>query len=155
MMYQKTPKGSQAIATRDHALTPRMRSMLILVDGKRPTEELAKLSGAQAEAPQLLAQLQEQGFIEAVASPVPASAPAPLEAAKPAVTLKEAQRYAVRKLTDLMGPGAEALCIRIESTRSPQDFMQAVRNAETVLRDFGGAQMAASFAQEVMAHRPS
>lgn len=155
MMYQKTPKGSQAIATRDHALTPRMRQMLILVDGKRQAEELAKLSGTQAEAPQLLAQLQELGFIEGIASSAPTSAPAPLEPAKPAVTLKEAQRYAVRKLTDLMGPGAEALCIRIESTRSTQDFMQAVRNAETVLRDFGGAQMAASFAQEVLAHRPS
>jgi hypothetical protein len=153
-IYQKSAKGAQAIATRDHALPPKMRSMLILVDGKRSVDELAKLGGMLGDPLQLLAQLLEQGFIEAGAAAAPAtSTPAPAPS-RPTVPLAEAKRFAVRRLTDLLGPTAEHMCLRIEATRNAQDFMQAMKGAEKVLRDFGGDELANRFAQDIDAHRP-
>lgn len=44
LMYHKSAKGTEAIATRQHGLTPKLRTMLVLIDGKRSLEDLAKLS---------------------------------------------------------------------------------------------------------------
>lgn len=158
-IYQKSAKGSQAIAARDQALPQKLRSLLILVDGKRTADELAKLAGALGDTGQLLGLLQQHGYIEEVANTAPAplttSAPAPLAAARRVATLQEAQRFAVRRLTDIMGPTGETLCLRIEATRNAQDFMQAVRTAEKVLRDFGGSELATNFMREVQAHQPA
>ena len=48
-IYRKTEKGQAEIATRQFKLVPRLRSALILIDGKRNDEELRKLIAAQAE----------------------------------------------------------------------------------------------------------
>jgi hypothetical protein len=160
-VFQKSDKGSQAIAKRDHALVPKLRSMLILVDGKRPVEELAKLSAALGDTQQLLAQLLEQGYIEdAATQAAPAAAPgaqgaAPVQPpAQPPITLAEAQRFAVRKLTDLMGPAADDLCMRIEATRTAAEFHAVIKRAETMLRDLNGAAAATAFAQQIESHSP-
>jgi hypothetical protein len=157
-IYQKTDKGVQSLATRDPVLTPKLRSMLIMVDGKRGVDELGKLAAALGEPEQLLAQLLALRMVEAVASATPpasesaglSSAPAPLAA----VPLSEAKRFAVRRLTDLLGPTAEDLCLRVESARTAADFKVVVKRAEAVLREFGGSDMAASFARDMQSHRP-
>ncbi|MDP3085766.1 MAG: hypothetical protein Q8N44_19040, partial [Rubrivivax sp.] len=64
-IYRKTAKGLTEIATREHRLTPRLRSALIVTDGKRNDAELRALISQQAD--ETLASLLEQGFIEAVA----------------------------------------------------------------------------------------
>jgi hypothetical protein len=99
-VFQKSEKGSQAIAKRDHALAPKLRSMLILVDGKRSMEELAKLSVALGDTQQLLAQPLEQGYIEDAAAQLaapaatldsPTDSPSPgAPSVHPPVTLAEA-----------------------------------------------------------------
>lgn len=172
-LYQKSSRGAEAIATRQHGLTPRLRSLLILVDGKRNPDELSRLSGV-ADAPALLAHLLEQGFIERVASAAPAPAPQPALAGGPAsgfgasvppsgfgmsgpagtVSLKDAQRFAVRRLTDLMGPTAEQLCLRIEETKTAAEYLLAAARALEVVKQFGGPQMAADLAAELQARRP-
>lgn len=166
-VFQKSGKGTQALATRDTALTPKLRSMLILVDGKRTVEELSKLAAMLGEPEQLLAQLLQLEMVQPCASasaPAPltaSSAPAPLATSSApaplagAVTLPEAQRFAVRRLTDLLGPTAEEMCLRIEHTRNAADFAAAIKKAEAVLRDFKGAEAAAAFAREMLAHRPA
>jgi hypothetical protein len=156
-IYHKSSKGAEAIATRQHGLTPRQRSLLILVDGKRGVDELEKLSGAAAGAQETLLQLLEGGFIEELAgAQAPAGAAAPAAAAvAPVVSLKDAQRHAARRLTDLMGPNAEELCLRIEAARNVADFNAAVTRAESVLRNFGGSQLAERFLADIQSHRPA
>jgi hypothetical protein len=165
--FQKSAKGAQALASRDPALTPKLRSLLILIDGKRGREDLEKVASALGDAGQLLAQLETLGFIEpsqqgspkpagAAAAPTQVAAPsASVASGHPPVPLKDAQRFAVRRLTDLLGPTAETLCLRIEGTHNAQEFMQAIHKAEMVLRDFGGQAMADAFVQEMQAHRPA
>lgn len=169
-IYHKSAKGAEAIATRQHGLGPRQRSLLILIDGKKNFEDLAKLSAMLGDTAQLLDELEAGGFIEAAAgapaaSPGPSpsqvaaiqavTAPSPLASAIPATSLPDAKRFAVRKLTDTMGPMAEELCLRIEAARTPAEFLAAVSRAEATLRQLRGSGAAAAFAAEVAAHSPA
>lgn len=161
LVYHKSVKGTEAIATRQHGLAPKLRSILILIDGKRSFEDLAKLSQMLGDTEQLLGQLLDQGFIEPGAAAAPAapvsSAPAPLAAAKGhhAVSLTEAQRFAVRRLTDIMGPNAEELCLRIEAARNVHDLQVAIARAEGTLRQFVNSHTAAEFMADIQAHMPA
>lgn len=162
-IYHKSAKGVEAIATRQHGLGPKQRSMLILVDGKKGFDDLAKLAGMLGDPAQLLEELEAGGFIEAAnggaaAAPQPAAsaagpvtAPSPLASVPPAISLPDIKRLAVRKLTDAMGPMAEELCLRLESARTPAEFQAAVARAEGMLRQVRGPAMAAAFVAEIAA----
>lgn len=190
-VHRKTAKGLDAIATRQGGLTPRQRSILILVDGKRNFDELAKLSSAFGDPEQLLVDLEAGGFIEpaggagaattgggaAAAAPQPASAavpaaqsvaqsasplaaaPAPAFAASapaaPGVPLADARRFAVRKLTDILGPVADDLCMRIEAARTAADYDAAIARAQNVLREVRGNGVATRFMADIADHRPA
>lgn len=76
LIYAKTPAAEAEIKSRDLKLAPRLRSTLILVDGKRASSGYVALLGADIQA--VLAQLQDLGLIHAVdnaASPSPVAAP--------------------------------------------------------------------------------
>jgi hypothetical protein len=162
-VYQKTAKGSEAIATRQHGLSPKARSLLILIDGKRSVEALCKLSGgALAEAEAFLRSLLDSGCIaQAAASPrapaasvaTPPTRPAPDGAAP--VSLADAQRYAVRRLTDLLGPNADDMCLRLEASRNAAEFQAVLARAEDMVRQLRGAAAAAEFASKMRAHPPA
>lgn len=156
-VYRKSPLGAEALARRDAALALRLRSLLILVDGKRPAEELAKLSPTGPETVQLLQQLEEMGLIEqAAAEPAEAAgaAPAPIRTKPRTVPLAEAQRAAVRHLTDLLGPEAESVCLRIEAARTAQDLLAVLQRAESLVRNARGPAAATAFTEHMQAHRP-
>jgi hypothetical protein len=163
-IYRKTEQGADAMATRNAALGPRQRSVLILVDGRRTHGELAALAGAWGDPEQLIKGLLEQGFIEQLA---PATTPAQPAAAAPtgaasatvdtpgAVPLAQAQRQAVRRLNDILGPSAESLCLRLESARTGEEFRAALARAETFLRGAAGPAKAAQFMEEMAGFRPA
>lgn len=158
-VYRKSAKGAEALARRDPALGMRLRSLLILVDGKRSAEELVRLSASPAELQQSFAQLLELGMIEPLPPPPgPDAAPVATSpaAAVPTriVTLAEAQRVAVRGLTNLLGPTADDLCLRIEGARTAQDLLAVIKRAEIAVRTARGAQAAAAFMADMEAHRP-
>lgn len=160
LVYHKSAKGSEAIATRQHGLSPKLRSTLILIDGKRGFDELARLSQSLGDTEQLLGQLLEQGFIEEVST---AAAPAASASARtvtaPAtgrpISLLEAQRFAARRLFAILGPSAEPVCLRIEAARNAQDFRAAIKLAEVMVHDVRSGNVAAEFAAEMQAHMPS
>jgi hypothetical protein len=83
-IFDKTDKGREEIATRKHHLTPRLRTLLLLVDGKHSTQDLLRQVTGLGLGEQNLTELLRDGFIQAVAattSQTPASAPAPVEQA--------------------------------------------------------------------------
>lgn len=75
-VFRKSPQGVQTIASRERRIAPRLRSLLILVDGKRPFAELARLGAALGEPDALLGQLVDAGLVEAVEPPAPPPAAA-------------------------------------------------------------------------------
>lgn len=159
-LFRKTAKGQVEIETRAHRLTPRLRGLLIMVDGKRDSAGLAALMPPQ-QAEALLQELTAQGFIESFetaggptappAAPAPGAAPAPSSApttpnAAAAVDFEKLRRDAVRALTDGAGPAAETVAIRIEKAKSIDELRPLLAQAAQVLANMRGRAAAEAFA---------
>ena len=162
-IYRKTAKGHSEIETRSHRLSPRLRSALIMVDGRRSDDDVRKLIPQQAD--ETLRLLDEQGFIEIIGitqdappqRPVNAAAPPrPAEAAPPATPRPAApalpprefaatRAQAVRLFTDMVGPMAEALAIKMERARSPDELRTLVQTAQRIIGNTRGGQAAADY----------
>jgi hypothetical protein len=158
--------------------------MLILVNGRRSCEELARLGEVLGDPEKLLEQLEQSGYVErGEPRPGPESAPAPLlpvwgnsgfgPSSTPAplggsdssypgfaadqpgreVPLGQAQRFAVDRLKDMLGPAADDLCPRLEAATTVPEFTAAVRSTEQVLRAMVGPELAAQFTREVESQR--
>src|SRR5690606_41264560 len=113
-VYAKTPAGQQEIGERKAGLDIRQRRLLILVDGHRSADELARLSGLP-DVPALLEGLQAKGRVapsRALAGPAPpaaspaAAVPAP---AAPVGDQRQRRRPAAHAGNELPGPWAVAL----------------------------------------------
>jgi hypothetical protein len=150
-IYRKTAKGLAEIETRAHRLTPRMRSALILVDGRRTDDDLRAL--IQIQANETLIGLESQGFIEvagmavaptaaapAAAPARPAAPPAPPARAAPTQDLKALCCDAVRELNNQVGPMAEALAMRMERARSFDELRPLLESAAQVIDNTRGTQ---------------
>jgi hypothetical protein len=66
-VFEKTEKGREEIATRQHQLPPRLRSLLLLVDGKQSGAQLLSRIGATDQEEDSLTDLLREGFIFLVA----------------------------------------------------------------------------------------
>ena len=159
-VYRKTTKGTEAVANRDRGLQPRLRALLILVDGKRSVGELAQMTPSGFE--ESIEQLAQLGLVEAVegaAAPPPVtSAPVPLAevpAAGATVPLVQAQRFAVRRLSDMLGPLSDDICMRLERARTASEFMALVHKAEQMVDANLGSARAQEFARDMESHRPA
>jgi hypothetical protein len=93
-IFDKTDKGRDEIATRKHHLAPRLRTMLLLIDGKSTVEQvLQKVAGLGLDMAGITGLLEQAMIVEiasAAQSPAPSVDPvaaAPLGSA--AVTLPE------------------------------------------------------------------
>lgn len=82
-VFGKTALGQQEIQSRSLNLSPLVRRVLVLVDGKRSGAELSVFLVGKGEIDVVLAQLLEIGCIELVTSAKPAATPAPASAAAP------------------------------------------------------------------------
>ena len=70
-VYRKTERGQTEIATRQYRLAPRLRSALVVVDGKRSQLELAAMIAGEPQ--ETLQALLEAGFIELADAALPPS----------------------------------------------------------------------------------
>ena len=175
-IYRKTAKGHSEIETRAQRLSPRLRSALILVDGRRSDDDMHKLIASQPEETMRL--LSDQGFIEVIAitqdapatrmaAPAQAAAaprlPAQVTAtgaasppanaapsAAPAQSFETTRSQAVRLFTDLVGPMAEALAIKMERTRSADELRPLVQTAQTIIGNARGGKAAADYAAKIL-----
>lgn len=154
LIYRKTAKGMTEIETRAHRLPPRLRSALILVDGRRDVNDLKPLITQQAE--ETLSSLAEQGFIEAVgetvrAPPPPPAAPAPAPAASTTAAggndFDSTRRAAVRELNDQLGPAAENLSIKMEKARNLGELMPLLVQGAQSIAAMRGRSAAEAFAK--------
>ncbi len=149
-VYRKSAKGQHEIETRANRLVPRLRTALILVDGRRSDVDLRAL--IQLEPDATLLALLEAGYIEIVATqaaPQAApgiAAPAVAPAAASPAALAERRRLAVRHLTDQLGPAAETAALRIEKTRTWDELRAALEHGQRVLQSARGSAAAAQFA---------
>ncbi len=161
-IYRKTPKGHAEIESRALRLSPRMRSALILVDGRRTDDDLQRVILAQPA--ETLQSLLDLGLIEVISITPPAAPPraaAPLQpsprpatpaAAAPAATptlparsFESLRADLVRSFTDSVGPMSEALAIKMERARSPDELRTLAQTAQRIIGNARGGQAANDF----------
>jgi hypothetical protein len=101
-VLSKTDKGAEEIATRKYKLDPKLRTLLIMVNGTASVAQLAqKFAGMNIE--QQLAQLEKDGFVRGGAA-APAGGG----------DIKKVRMEVARALNDILGPGAESMAMKIE-----------------------------------------
>ena len=128
VVYAKTPKGHEEITSRAGGLTPRVRRVLIFVDGKRTVDELRGMLQSD-DLQHTLGMLEEDGYIAAAAASsthgmvsAPAAALPPISAfgelpATPdPVRLQQARNFMGNTLKTFVGSlGTSSLLDRIEN----------------------------------------
>jgi hypothetical protein len=146
-VFQKTGKGADELRTRRHGLSPRLRQLLILVDGKRDFAELSRMLPG-GELAEHLAQLERGGFVSRpfdlhepdadagfVAAPESAAAPAPPPVRE---DLRALRARVTRALLDTIGPNGDDFAIRIERARSVDELRALLPAVLSVVEACGG-----------------
>lgn len=131
-VFDKTDKGREEIATRRHQLPPRLRTLLVMIDGKQSAEELLQKVGGLGLNEQSLAELQENGFIAPVTVPSIESVTAavqPAAAADAALPLGQNQYQAVYQfytetIKSTIGLRGYALQLKVEKAASVDDLRE-------------------------------
>lgn len=72
-VFDKTEKGRDEIATRKYHLPPRLRSLLVMIDGKQNADDLLKKVAGLGLTEQAIADLVQDGFIKEAAASVSAA----------------------------------------------------------------------------------
>ncbi|MFO1326929.1 MAG: hypothetical protein U1F56_06200 [Rubrivivax sp.] len=158
-IYRKTGKGQHEIDTRALRLAPRFRSLLILVDGRRSDEELLQLM--PSAGPEALEALGTLGLIEVIGITPERPPSARSRAAVPATPdpqspagFEQRRRDVVRDLTNLIGPAADTLAIRIERCADVDQLSALVRAAAQIVASMRGRAAADAFLQRHLAAGP-
>lgn len=165
-VFFKTDAGREALTSRPAGLGPRLRSLLIMVDGKRTVADLDKLLGSDGAAEALLTQLVDQGWVESNAAVVPAAPPVltavvaavAAPAAAPvaeALPFADARRLVVRFINDQLGPMGEPLAIKVEGAKGAAELLALLPRVRDGLRNFKNSATVAQFDQDVVPRLPS
>lgn len=80
IIYDKTDKGREEIATRKYQLAPRLRSLLVLIDGKQTVADLLKKIVGLGLNEQNIHDLFEQGLIAESANAIAPAVAVPVAA---------------------------------------------------------------------------
>lgn len=178
-IFRKTARGQAALKDRQILSDPRLRAILIMIDGHRAVHQLSTVGAAVAP---MLESLAEQGLIERAVAAAPPPPPPPVASAAAAAPdqghsgetsgfpsllvdaddvqtpgtvsaaqLGQAKRQASRWLMDAAGPAAEALCIKIESARTADDLMTQTTRAQALITSLRGAAAGIKYVTDVMA----
>lgn len=118
VIFTKTRKGQEEIDTKADGLPPRVRRVLIFVDGKRTVDDLRAMLQSD-DLQHTLGKLEEKGYIELVAgagTPLPSvTAFRELPAQSDPATLQKARNFMANTLNAFVGSlGASSLLERIE-----------------------------------------
>jgi hypothetical protein len=155
--FRKTAKGQAEVETRAHRLSPRLRALLIMVDGKRDLAALSTVAPPSAQA--ALDELWAQGFVEPVAAAAAPTAPVPSpavaagvagptrSASTPAAGLDTLRRDAVRALNEAAGPAAEALAVRMEKARGAEELRPLIALAARTVANLRGRAAGEAYAE--------
>lgn len=146
LVLHKTGKGHAELRQRTHGLPPRVRQVLILADGRRSVQELARLVPEQ-ELLASLKLLESEGFVardgaDTGATESPPAAPAGEE-------LASLRQRIVRALIDEVGPNGDALAMRMERCASLAELRELLPAATLVVEAVRGRDAGARFAERL------
>ncbi len=135
VIFTKTERGHAEITSRAGGLSPRVRRVLIFVDGKRTVAELRDMLQYD-DLQHTLGLLEEEGYIEMAGVAGPAGRPHEAPVAAPSMTtfrlhppgddpvrLQKARNFMLNTLNAFVGAlGTSSLQDRIEAARNQADL---------------------------------
>lgn len=153
IIYRKTAKGLAEIETRVYRLSPRLRSVLIMIDGKRSDADLLQMLPQAAE---VLAALAQDDFISEYTrtSAAPAPPPPPPERTvirPPQPTFEAMRKDVLRAFNDRLGPAGEGMAVKLEKARNEAEFRALLPAAVQLVTTVQGRDAGESFMARVNA----
>jgi len=155
IIYRKTAKGLAEIETRVYKLSPRLRSVLIMIDGKRSDVEFAQML---PQAEEVLAALLQDDFIAEFArtsgQAVPPPAPPPPERTVirgPQPSFENMRKDLLRAFNDRLGPAGEGMAVRLEKARNETEFRALLPAAVQLVSTLQGRDAADAFMARINA----
>lgn len=149
-IFDKTDKGREEIATRKHQLPTRLRTLLVMVDGKQSDEELLKKVAGLGLNAESMTELLDKGFIRlatqlqpAPASPLPIQTStlpvaAPTEIMNESGQFQAIYQFYTETIKSTIGLRGYAFQLKVEKAGSIAEF-RALREPylEAVLKSKG------------------
>ena len=146
-ILRKTDKAHQELRLRLFGLSPRARQLLILIDGRRRREDLARML-PEPELGATLSMLQEQGFVE-FAEDAERSAPARITPAGTASALQAQGARVARALVEAIGPSGDEFATRLERCTAPEELRLLLPAAASVVEAAAGREASERFIERV------
>jgi len=149
-VYQKTRKGDDEIKTRAAKLAPKVRTMLILIDGSKTRaqlDDMAKRLGAPAD---YAAVLEGQGLIARLDNAAAVAAPAGDELTR----FSTARRFLNDTAVDALGMRSFFFVLKLEKCGTRSDLAALLEDYQKALTKASGADEAAALtaqARELLA----
>jgi hypothetical protein len=154
MIYRKTAKGQIEIETRAYGLAPRLRTALILVDGRRSDAQLREL--VPNDTQRTFQTLLDDGYIEPGASEHGAQrAAASSYIGNPRLrAFERRRRESVAALLDEVGPLGGAVATQIERCSDWAELEPTLELARQVLAYARGESVAMEYSSRFIEIRP-
>ena len=140
--FTKTEKGQDEIRNRTHRLNPKLRQVLVLVDGSKPIGELVAAAASLGGDATVLELLVRDGFIApidgppAAAAPVRPSAPPAVPPAMPAAAAPAADDPAKVSAAKMAMRSYIKLAAGMLEARALNKLVDAVHSTDEALRCF-------------------
>lgn len=159
LVFHKTASGAAEVGSPSRGLPPKLRRALILVDGAKSVAELAP-AFRPGEIDAILEDLQARGLVslaggasaQVLAAEAAEGTEAPSAGGAPGAAagdFEAVRRRAMSEISHRLGPNGDALALRVERCRTPEELRVALREAEKILSSFLGADYGRSFAQKI------
>ena len=156
-IYDKTAKGKEEIATRKYQLATRLRTLLVLIDGRRTEEELLRNVAGLGLGASALAELVEHGYIvlatsyASLAEPSLAEPPAPSPVPEPA---QYAQFQAIydfynNTIKNTIGLRGFTLQLKVEKASSVAELRELRQAYIEAVQKARGSETAAALARQL------
>ena len=129
-VLSKTAKGVEEIETRKYRLDQRVRTLLVVVNGKTHVAELVKKFEVMGDITPNLERLVVHGFVaETQAATIAWTA----EPAAPAVDFKDVRAQLARAMLKALGPDGDSITARLEACRSAQELKTYIESKRALL----------------------
>ena len=165
-IYDKTAKGKEEIATRKYQLAPRLRTLLVLIDGRRTEEELLRNVVGLGLGASALAELLEHGYIVLATSYValaeePSSAELSLAEPAPAAQAQQSAQAAQiaqfqsiydfynKTIKNTIGLRGFTLQLKVEKASSVADLRELRHPYIEAVQKARGSETAAALARQL------
>jgi hypothetical protein len=151
-VYGKTALGSQEVSNRKMKLAPRLRTMLILIDGHQPAFILQEEAGKLGAPDDFLGQLLGMGLVEKVGTAISQEASAADKLTlQPVASLEEFKRFRIAKdlmnvtVVDALGIRSFLFTLKLERAGNLADLRELVGAYHDAIAKGNGAEVARVF----------